>query len=67
MEKRDFYFYLKVQEMRDMQKRYFKSRDKHALIESKRLEAEVDSEIRDFFHIPVEVDQQVADNMPKLF
>ncbi|MBQ6773937.1 MAG: hypothetical protein IJP48_07765 [Synergistaceae bacterium] len=36
-----------VQDMRDSQKRYFKTRDKDALIESKRLEAQVDKYVSD--------------------
>jgi len=34
-----------VREMRDNQKQYFKTRNKSALIESKRLEKEVDTQI----------------------
>lgn len=39
-------FFDKVVEMRNAQKEYFKSRDKAALDEAKRLEKEIDAEIR---------------------
>ena len=39
-------FFDKVAEMRNAQKEYFKSRDKAALDEAKRLEKEIDAEIR---------------------
>lgn len=39
-------FFDKVAEMRNAQKEYFKSRDKSALDEAKRLEKEIDAEIR---------------------
>lgn len=39
-------FYLKVVEMRDAQKSYFRSRNAGALQRSKALEAEIDAEIK---------------------
>jgi hypothetical protein len=39
-------FFDKVSAMRNAQKEYFKSRDKSALDEAKRLEKEIDAEIR---------------------
>lgn len=39
-------FFYKVKDMRDAQKEYFKYRTKSALEKSKRLEAEIDNEIK---------------------
>lgn len=39
-------FFDKVAEMRNAQKKYFETRDKSALDEAKRLEKEIDAEIR---------------------
>ena len=39
-------FFDKVVEMRNAQKKYFETRDKSALDEAKRLEKEIDAEIR---------------------
>lgn len=39
-------FFYKVKEMRDAQKEYFKYRTKSALEKSKKLEAEIDNEVK---------------------
>lgn len=39
-------FFDKVAEMRNAQKKYFETRDKDVLSEAKRLEKEIDAEIR---------------------
>lgn len=50
-------FFYKVKDMRDAQKEYFKYRTKSALEKSKKLEAEIDNEIKRVIQIKTEKQQ----------
>lgn len=50
-------FFYKVKDMRDAQKEYFKYRTNSALEKSKRLEAEIDNEIKRVIQIKSEKQQ----------
>jgi hypothetical protein len=62
---KDSEFRLNVRHMRELQKAYFKDRDRSTLVDAKKAEATVDAELKKYFE-EMEGRPDVG-NMPQLF